>query len=281
VMDTQPSLPARFELPARAASGIVLGVAAVVALLKGGVLYSSLLGLGAIAALREWHRLVNGGQLAREMIPTGLSMIAVVWAAPEPNGLALSLLAISLGAAGAALSATLRRMPVLWPVPWHAFGAVYVGLSVLAFAILRDQPRGAAIVGGLFVAVWTADTGALFFGRLIGGPKLVPVLSPNKTWAGFLGGTLAAGIAESLYVGLLGGAILEAAAFGIFLALLGHCGDLFESWVKRQFRAKNTGRLIPGHGGMLDRIDSLLFAAPACVALMALSGFNPFQGPLP
>ena len=84
MMDTQPSMPARFELPARAASGIVLGVAAVVALLKGGVLYSSLLGLGAIAALREWHRLVNGGQLAREMIPTGLSMIAVVWAAPEP-----------------------------------------------------------------------------------------------------------------------------------------------------------------------------------------------------
>lgn len=281
MMDTQPSMPARFELPARAASGIVLGVAAVIALLAGGVMYSALLALGAIAALREWHRLVNGGQLAREMIPTSLAMIAVVWTAHGPNGLALSLLAILLGAGGAALLAALRRLPVLWPVPWHAFGAVYVGLPVLAFALLREQPRGAAIVGGLFVAVWTADTAALLFGRLIGGPKLVPVLSPNKTWAGFLGGTLAAGVAESLYVGLLGGAIVEAAAFGIFLALFGHCGDLFESWVKRQFRAKNTGRLIPGHGGMLDRIDSLLFAAPACVALMFLPGLNPFQGPLP
>jgi phosphatidate cytidylyltransferase len=281
VMDTQPSMPARFELPARAVSGIVLGVAAVIALLAGGVMYSALLALGAIAALREWHRLVNGGQLAREMIPTGLAMIAVVWAVHAPNGLTLSLLAIAFGAAGAALSAAWRRMPVLWPVPWHAFGAVYVGLPVLAFALLRDSPRGAAIVGGLFVAVWTADTGALFFGRLIGGPKLAPVLSPNKTWAGFLGGTLAAGVAESLYVGLLGGAIVEAAVFGIFLALFGHCGDLFESWVKRQFRAKNTGHLIPGHGGMLDRIDSLLFAAPACVALMSLPGLNPFQSPLP
>lgn len=281
MMDTQPSMPARFELPARAVSGIVLGVAAVIALVAGGVMYSALLALGAIAALREWHRLVNGGQLAREMIPTGLAMIAVVWVVHAPNGLSLSLLAIALGAAGAALSAAWRRMPALWPVPWHAFGAVYVGLSVLAFAILRDQPRGAAVVGGLFVAVWTADTGALFFGRLIGGPKLAPVLSPNKTWAGFLGGTLAAGVAESLYVGLLGGAIVQAAVFGIFLALFGHCGDLFESWVKRQFRAKNTGRLIPGHGGMLDRIDSLLFAAPACVALMSLPGLDPFQGPLP
>src|SRR6266550_5178976 len=162
-MDTQPSMPARFELPARAASGVVMGVAAVGALLLGGVMYSALLALGAIAALREWHRLVNDGQIAREMIPTGLAMIAVVWLAQAPNGVSLSLLAISLGAAGAAVSAALRRKSVLWPIPWHAFGAVYVGLPVLAFALLRDQPGGAAIVGGLFVAVWTADTGALFF----------------------------------------------------------------------------------------------------------------------
>ena len=105
-------------------------------------------------------------------------------------------------------------------------------------------------MGAIFVAVWTADTGALLFGRLIGGPKFAPVLSPKKTWSGFLGGTVAAGLAEALYVGLLHGAILEGAAFGILLALSGHFGDLFESWVKRQFRAKDMGRLIPGHGGM-------------------------------
>src|SRR3954469_4178296 len=230
-MDTQPSMPARFELPARAASGIVLGVAAIAALLAGGVMYSALLALGAIAALREWHRLVNGGQLAREMIPTGIAMIAVVWAARTSNGVAPSLIAISLGAAGAAVSAAFRRKPELWPIPWHAFGAVYVGLPVLAFALLRDQPRGAAIVGGLFVAVWSADTGALLFGRLIGGPKLAPVLSPNKTWAGFLGGTIAAALAEAVYVAVLGGNVEIALVFGIFIALAGHCGDLFESWV--------------------------------------------------
>ena len=148
MMDTQPSMPARFELPARAASGIVMGVAAIAALLMGGVMYSALLALAAMAALREWHRLVNGGQIAREMIPTALAMIAVVWLAHAPNGVPLSLLAIVLGAAGAALLAALRRKPVLWPIPWHAFGAAYVGLPVLALALLRDQLRGAAIVGG-------------------------------------------------------------------------------------------------------------------------------------
>jgi phosphatidate cytidylyltransferase len=281
VTDTQPSMPAGFELPARAASGFVLAVAAVAAVVAGGLPFSILVGVGAIAALREWHRLVNGGHVAREMIPSGLAMVAVVWLAHADNGLEAGLVAILLGAAGAALSAALRRSPARWPIPWHGFGALYVGLPALAFILLRDAPRGAAIVGGIFVAVWSADTGALFCGRMIGGPKLAPVLSPNKTWAGFLGGTLAAGVAEALYAGFLRGSVAQAVVFGIFLALAGHCGDLFESWVKRQFRAKNTGGLIPGHGGVLDRIDSVLFAAPICAMLLFLTGFNPFYGVAP
>jgi phosphatidate cytidylyltransferase len=211
------------------------------------------------------------------MIPTSLAMIAAVLLVNRMNGLPLALMAIALGSLCAALSAAVRSPAVRWPIPWHAFGAIYLGLPVIALALLREDPRGSDIVGGLFVAVWTADTAALLLGRMIGGPKLAPELSPNKTWAGFVGGTLAAGVAESIYVFLLGGLALEGAAFGIFIALAGHCGDLFESWVKRQFRAKNTGSLIPGHGGMLDRIDSLLFAAPACVAIIYLAGFNPWN----
>jgi phosphatidate cytidylyltransferase len=196
----------------------------------------------------------------------------------QPNGVVLALSAIALGAICAALSASTRRLVVLWPIPWHAFGAIYLGVPLIALAFLRDDPRGIAIVGGLFVAVWTADTAALLLGRLIGGPKLAPELSPNKTWAGFVAGTLAAGGAEAIYVSSLGGAVLEGIVFGIIIALAGHCGDLFESWVKRQFRAKNMGSLIPGHGGMLDRVDSLLFAAPVCVAMLYLAGFNPWNG---
>jgi phosphatidate cytidylyltransferase len=268
----------RFEMPTRTASGVIMGAAAVGAATLGGVAYSVMLAVAAIAALREWHRLVNGGQFAREMIPTSLAMIAVVWVTPNADGIRFAFGAMLIGAGMAALVAGLRRRPVLWPIPWHAFGAFYLGIPVLALIFLRNEPRGAALVGSLFVAVWTADTGALLFGRLLGGPKLAPVLSPNKTWAGFICGTIAAGLGEALYVVLLGGLAVVGASFGILLALTGHFGDLFESWVKRQFHAKNTGTLIPGHGGMLDRIDSLLFAAPACAVLILLTGFEPFAG---
>jgi len=254
-----------------------MGLAAVGAVFTGGLVFATIVAAAAIAALREWHRLINGGRIAREMIPTSLAMVAAVLLIHQMNGLPLALAAIALGALGAAVSAAIRSITVLWPIPWHAFGALYLGLPVISLALLRDDPRGSAIVGGLFVAVWTADTAALLLGRLIGGPKLAPELSPNKTWAGFVGGTLAAGAAESVYVFWLGGAALEGVAFGIVIALSGHCGDLFESWVKRQFRAKNTGSLIPGHGGMLDRVDSLLFAAPVCMAMIYLAGFNPWN----
>ena len=267
----------RFELPARTASALVMGLAAVGALVIGPFAFAAFIAVAAIAALREWHRLINGGRIAREMIPTSLAIIAAVLLVTRMDGLLLALAAIALGSLCAALSAAVRSPALRWPIPWHAFGAFYLGLPVLSLALLREEPRGSAIVGGLFVAVWTADTAALLLGRMIGGPKLAPELSPNKTWAGFLGGTLAAGVAESIYVFSLGGIALEGAAFGILIALAGHCGDLFESWVKRQFRAKNTGSLIPGHGGMLDRIDSLLFAAPACLAMIYLAGFTPWN----
>ena len=278
---SQPSMhkPAagRVELPTRTASALVMGAAAVGAVFTGGLVFATIVAAVAIAALREWHRLINGGRIAREMIPTGLAMIAAVLLVNQVDDWPLALAAIALGAVCAAISAAIRSVTLLWPIPWHAFGAFYLGLPVISLALLREDPRGSAIVGGLFVAVWTADTAALLLGRLIGGPKLAPELSPNKTWAGFIGGTLAAGAAESVYVFSWGGTALEGAIFGILIALTGHCGDLFESWVKRQFRAKNTGSLIPGHGGMLDRIDSLLFAAPACMAMIYLAGFNPWN----
>ena len=267
----------RFELPARTASALVMGLATLGALVIGPFAFAAFIAVAAIAALREWHRLINGGRIAREMIPTSLAIIVAALLVTRMNGLSLALMAIALGSICAALSAAVRSPALRWPIPWHAFGAFYLGLPVISLVLLRDEPRGSAIVGGLFVAVWTADTAALLLGRMIGGPKLAPELSPNKTWAGFVGGTLAACVAELIYVFSLGGMRLEGAAFGIFIALAGHCGDLFESWVKRQFRAKNTGSLIPGHGGMLDRIDSLLFAAPACMAMIYLAGFNPWN----
>ena len=143
----------RIELPARAASAIVMGAAAVGAVFTGGLVFAAIVAVSAIAALREWHRLINGGRLAREMIPTSLAMIAVVLLVHRMDGVPLAVAAIALGGLCAALSAAIRSLTVLWPIPWHAFGALYLGLPVMSLALLREDPRGSAIVGGLFVAV--------------------------------------------------------------------------------------------------------------------------------
>jgi len=253
-----------------------MGVAAGLGAWFGGVWFSLIVVLVAVAALREWHRLVNPAHYWWEAIATGLALIVAVYVLHVEETFVPALIIITVGACIAALIAALWQPMLLWSIPWHAFGVFYIGLPSLVLLTLRNQSHGLAIVGAIFVAVWTADTGALVFGRLIGGAKLAPGLSPNKTWAGFIGGTLAGCAAETFYVWIINGSVAEGAVLGICLALAAHCGDLFESWVKRQFRAKNTGRLIPGHGGMLDRIDSLLFAVPACTGLFVLFGINPF-----
>jgi len=239
----------------------------------GGQVFAGFIAIASIGALREWHRLVNRGSLAWETLATALTVAVAIFAAELPGGLRFSLLTIGVGAAAAAVSSSSggRQTAV-----WHALGAIYIGIPALALVLLRTMPSGAHLVLGLFIAVWFADMGALFGGRLIGGPKLVPKLSPNKTWAGFITGTLTAGIAEAIYVQFLGGSALGGIAFGVAIALFGHAGDLFESWVKRRFRAKDSGTLIPGHGGVLDRLDSLLFAAPACVTFVTVFGLSPF-----
>ena len=187
---------------------------------------------------------------------------------------------IFFGAGAAALVAVGRGTWVLW----HAVGVVYISVAVLALMVLREGPDyygivdGRLIVGGVFAAVWAADTGALFVGRYFGGPRLAPQLSPKKTWAGLLGGVVLAGLAELIYIAIVGGPIWLGGLFGVFLGLAANCGDLFESWVKRVFQTKNSGNLIPGHGGMLDRVDSLLFAAPAAAAFLLVLGSDSLFG---
>ena len=123
----------------------------------------------------------------------------------------------------------------------------------------------------LFVTVWSCDTGAYISGRSIGGPKLAPRISPNKTWAGLLGGILAAVVASVLLALISGsGSIVLFAIQGTLLALISQCGDLAESSLKRRFDVKDSGNLIPGHGGILDRVDGVLFAAPTLALLFMI-----------
>ena len=268
------------ELRMRVASGAVLIAAVVLALISGALIFAVLIAACAIAALHEWHRLVNGGSAAWEVVPAAITIVAIVALSVLQPGPGWPLLAIAAGAGVTALVAAVRGKWVLW----HAIGVLYIGAAVLALMVLRDGAGrdafidGRVVVGGVFAAVWAADTGALFVGRFLGGPRLAPQVSPKKTWAGLIGGVASAGLAELVYFAIVGGPVGFGALFGIFLGIAANGGDLFESWVKRVFQTKNSGTLIPGHGGMLDRVDSLLLAAPAAAAFLLILGSDSLFG---
>lgn len=175
-------------------------------------------------------------------------------------------------AAGAAIAAWEWTRLVGWSPVWVVAGAVYVGLPVLALLWMRGQDRETTL--WLMAVVWATDSAAYGVGRIVGGWKLLPRVSPNKTWAGLIGGVAGAaivGAAAALGFGLKVDLWLLAAASAL-LALVAQGGDLFESAVKRRFGVKDTGALIPGHGGLLDRVDGLLAAAPLAAILCLVLG---------
>ena len=168
---------------------------------------------------------------------------------------------------------------------WLGFGALYVVLPTAALIVLRGgDPAGWVGIAFIFAIVWATDTAAYFGGRSIGGPKLWRRVSPGKTWSGALTGFVA-GIAAGVLVSRLGAGTSVPAAAGAaaLLSIAAQLGDLLESAVKRRFAVKDSGSVIPGHGGVLDRIDSLYGAAVAAWLLAAagLSGqlFRSIGGP--
>ena len=164
-------------------------------------------------------------------------------------------------------------------------GLVYVAFPTLALVLLRRLPEGLGWIVYVFAIVWSADIAAYAVGRIVGGPKLWPSVSPSKTWAGFAGACLA-GMAASvpvwwaIEIGKAGSASIDkhhafplrATIAGLLLGALAQGGDLFESWLKRRAGVKDSGTLLPGHGGVLDRLDSLVPVAPA-VAVAVWAGW--------
>lgn len=150
-----------------------------------------------------------------------------------------------------------------------AFGVLYLAPAALCLVWLRDTNQGAWWTMMLFATTWSADIGAFAVGSALKGPKLWPRFSPNKTWSGFVGGLLAAMLAGSLMAALpyFNLNIYAAAAFGLAVGLATMAGDLWESALKRRFGVKDSGDLIPGHGGLLDRVDGLMFAVVVMAAL--------------
>lgn len=257
------------DWPRRTLYGTLLALAAVVVTLVGGYIFAGFVAIAALAAAREWHRLVGTSHYGLEFAVSALAIGAALacTASFAPNVWPAAILAS--GAVLAAAMAAFRGASVLW----SGMGALYIGVPAWSLVALRlDVPDAGWVVLGIFLVIWSADTGALIVGRLVGGPKLFPALSPNKTWAGLAGGLLLPAAIGAGYVTLLGGSAARAFALALLLAMAGHAGDLFELWVKRRVGCKNSGELIPGHGGVLDRLDFTLFVAPLASGLVFLFG---------
>lgn len=276
----------RLEWGLRLLFGLLLAGAALAAMIGGGGWFAALIAIGTIAGVREWHRMVRHGAYGHYVVIGGLTIAAAlvlpvlgihIWPA-VPSLLVQGLVLLAMAALADAAIAVATGAGAIW----QGLGPLYLGVPGLSLYLLRAVPdHGIWLVLILFAAVWATDTGALVSGKLIGGPKLAPVLSPNKTWAGFFGGTIMAALVVAVIMAGIDASPVRGAVFGVAVALISHGGDLFESWVKRRVGRKNSGSLIPGHGGVLDRIDSILFAAPVCAAFVFLFGAQAIFGGKP
>ncbi len=160
-----------------------------------------------------------------------------------------------------------RRLVAGWGFGWKAAGFLYALIPALALLWIRDRaPQGLELLLWIFIVSWTTDIGAFFAGRAIGGPKLAPAISPNKTVAGLIGGMISAALAGYAWVELTR---LSAVLFWLapFFALAAQAGDLFESGLKRRAGIKDSGSWLPGHGGALDRLDGLVVVATLTAAV--------------
>jgi phosphatidate cytidylyltransferase len=178
---------------------------------------------------------------------------------------------VLLGAAGMAAEwrAMCRRRPARWLAP---AGAAYILPAVAALLWLRAGPAGFGAVLFVLCVVWASDIGAYLVGRLVGGAKLAPAISPGKTRSGAAGGLLAALAVGYAAARLDGGSVPAGMAAAAGLGIFAQAGDLLESALKRRFGVKDSGHIIPGHGGLLDRLDAVLLAAPAAALLAAMRG---------
>ncbi|HWF64850.1 MAG TPA: phosphatidate cytidylyltransferase [Rhizomicrobium sp.] len=256
--------------------GLALAAVAIIVLFSHPYLFAALVVAISIAAAWEWHRIVSKGRVHRA--ETAVNAVTVALAVTVLLGTRQIWIALIVLAPGAVVAWWLAASRHAHPV-WHAAGILYLGLPALALTALRAfEPRGAMVIVGMFLIVWATDTGALIFGNLIGGPRMAPVLSPSKTWAGTIGGSLTAAAIFAAFIWFMGGSAGEAALFGFVFSIAAHAGDLFESFVKRRFGIKDSGSLIPGHGGVLDRMDSTLAASAVMALLVFVAGLNPLFG---
>ncbi|NKE47686.1 phosphatidate cytidylyltransferase [Roseomonas frigidaquae] len=271
------------DLRKRALSAAVLLPAALACIWFGAESFTAMVALAVAVLTWEWVHLC--GRRTRAF--PGLAVPLVVLAAGTlavMDRVRVGLLVLLAGFAVTWLGVSLmgRRSGVTQPARRLAAGVLYIGLAGLALIELRhDNEAGRGNVLFVFVVVWASDIGAYLAGRAFGGPKLAPAVSPNKTWSGALGGLVAALIfgGACALAFTPGAALASIAVVVVLVGVASQAGDLLESAIKRHFKVKDTSSLIPGHGGLLDRLDGVLAAAPVAALLSyALGQGRPLWG---
>lgn len=259
------------DFAARLLTSLVVGAIAAIFIFSGPTPFAVLAVAVALLVSWEWGRLVHGLD-AGILVAVQIGTVAVSGLLAASLSAGLGLLALPIGAILATLL-SLGRNSFL-----SAAGVFYAGFPVVAAIWLRsDAALGLQAVIFLILVVATADTAAFLCGRLMGGPLLNPRISPNKTWAGFFGALIASAIVGGLFwLAVPDGSVFRLAATGAALALVAQAGDLAESALKRRFGAKDAGSILPGHGGVMDRVDGLFAAvAAAGLAAAAINMYSP------
>jgi phosphatidate cytidylyltransferase len=256
----RPGVTVGSDLLTRTASAAVLAAIALGAAWLGGPSMGAVAAIAAVVIWLEWEKVTGGaaGEAPVLAVPVGIATLV--------GGFGFLGLAFVI-ASGTALGLAFGRRS-LWPAIGIAYASL-LGLCLLAIRLSAEL--GLTALFFVFAIVWATDTGAFFAGRSIGGAKLWPRVSPKKTWAGAIGGLVAA-VAAGALVALGSGFELSIALVttAVLLSVACQLGDLFESAVKRRFGVKDSGHIIPGHGGLMDRVDGLIFAC----ALAALLGWT-------
>ncbi|MGY3615506.1 phosphatidate cytidylyltransferase [Bradyrhizobium sp. USDA 10063] len=256
------SEPPSRNLLMRVIAALVLAPVAIAIAYAGGFLWTLLVTLAAVGLYVEWLMIVGVGRRLRVTV-AGVIALAAAGLCLGAGRLDVSLSVLAIGLIAITVISPEQRQ-------WTIAGFCYAAVAEVASVLLRRDPdEGFVALMFVLLVVWATDIGGYFAGRSIGGPKLWPRVSPKKTWAGALGGFVGSLVVAAGFAAFGLGPVAPLLVLGAVLSVISQFGDLFESAVKRRFGVKDSSHLIPGHGGLMDRLDGFV----AAVAVAAIFGF--------
>lgn len=257
------------DLKSRVIVGIILIAVAVGCIWLGGWAFTTLVAVAVLLIFAEWavmHRMSRSWRLFGLVLLASATIITQL-AGSSLGGLSMPLAILAIGS----LAMLLGSLTAIGSgARWGTAGLLYAGLPAIALIWLRAQSNGFAFVLWTLAIVWATDIFAYFTGRRFGGPRLAPAISPKKTWSGLGGGVAGAAVTGGVLAAVFQLPVVLLAPAAAVLAVVAQAGDLYESWLKRRVGIKDSGTLLPGHGGIMDRVDGLVPVAVVVALIVAL-----------